>query len=85
MLARSCGRLRGMAKGHRLESKKRNRELAGARWELVHWAGCTQKHTTAYGFACAGEGVLDPDWPEGLPSQVSVPRSLRPRLGRYLP
>lgn len=58
-------------------TKQRNRALRSARWELTHAAGCVWDR-------CAtAEVVRDPEWAEGLPGRVSVPRSLRPLLGRW--
>jgi hypothetical protein len=52
------------------------------RWELVHAAGCQEEH-------CAAKWMLDPtnaEWLKeyNLTKPVSVPRSLRHLLGRYI-
>ncbi len=59
-------------------TKRLNRETRAARWELVHLAGCTERH-------CATNWWLQLIEPGDLPPRrVSVPRSLRPLLGRYI-
>lgn len=64
---------------HRSQTKHANRMLRDARRMLVHAAGCT------FTWHCsASQAVMDPTWPEGLLSRVSVPRSLRRVLGRWV-
>lgn len=70
--------LRKKPRPPRTVTKRLNREARAARWELVHLAGCTEHHcATNWWLELIDEGDLPP-------RRVSVPRSLRPLLGRYI-
>ena len=84
----------------RHDNKRAARIARGIRWELVHAAGCTERggdHSApcpSIGFILAGVfvpndashylGPYERFYLERRPFRVSVPRSLRPILGRYL-
>lgn len=63
--------------------KSKHRDSRQLRWELVHAAGCMEEH-------CATKWMTRPsDFAEfileyNLTKPVSVPKSLRHLLGRYL-
>jgi hypothetical protein len=69
----------------RHDNKFAARVAQDLRWELVHAAGCAFRTGRN---RCATAMTLDPEsvteFPPDSPRRVSVPRSLRPALGRYI-
>lgn len=69
-------------------NKKRARVADCIRWELVHAAGCMSRGLVkCAGVICVEDGLIPFTWsdaPELEPRRVSVPRSLRPMLGRWV-
>jgi len=76
------GGVRELAGGavKRWEKKRRSRSAKAARHDLVHAAGCSMRFEP---FVCSSRLVERSDF-DDEPLRVSVPRSLRHLLGRYV-
>lgn len=76
-------------------NKRAARLASDLRWELVHAAGCVWRTRNATTAPCATRDAIDRGYIPGeyaddmrelgvKPRRVSVPRSLRPTLGRWI-
>lgn len=76
-------------------NKRAARLATDLRWELVHAAGCVWRTRNDFTAPCATRDAIERGYTPGdyaldrqrlgvKPRLVSVPRSLRPTLGRYV-